>query len=124
MRFFLALAFVSAVAACGGDGGAASFGGMTQPNVTTVPAGSESTAVEASTSTTTFEGSTVASDAASAGSTSTGTSEGTVWDMGMPDFGSTQPAGCGGKIDFLFVVSSGGGMYLRQEQLLAAFPDF
>jgi len=47
-----------------------------------------------------------------------------VWDMGMPDFGPTQPAGCQGKIDFLFVVSSGGNMQDDQQRLLASFPGF
>ena len=43
--------------------------------------------------------------------------------MGMPDFGA-QPAGCKGKIDFLFVVSSAGTMQTDQERLLASFPGF
>ena len=60
----------------------------------------------------------------SAASTSTGTSDGTVWDMGMPDFGPTQPAGCAGKIDFLFVVSSAGTMQSKQQRLLASLPSF
>lgn len=42
--------------------------------------------------------------------------------MDMPDFGPQQPAGCKGKIDFLFVVSSEGTMKTSQEKLLAAFP--
>jgi len=44
--------------------------------------------------------------------------------MGMPDFGSMQPAGCAGKIDFLFVISAQGTMQLKQERLLASFPGF
>jgi hypothetical protein len=47
-----------------------------------------------------------------------------VWDMGTPDFGPPQPAGCEGKIDFLFVVSSGGNMKDDQARLLASFPGF
>ena len=42
----------------------------------------------------------------------------------MPDFGPTQAAGCEGKIDFLFVVSSAGTMQSSQKQLLASFPGF
>ena len=42
----------------------------------------------------------------------------------MPDFGPTQPAGCAGKIDFLFVVSSQGTMKPMQERLLASLPGF
>ena len=47
-----------------------------------------------------------------------------VWDMGMPDFGPTQPAGCEGKIDFLFVISAAGTMKDDQDKLLASFPGF
>ena len=42
----------------------------------------------------------------------------------MPDFGPQQPAGCAGKIDFLFVVSSGGSMKDQQERLVASLPTF
>jgi len=44
--------------------------------------------------------------------------------MGTPDFGPSQPAGCAGKIDFLFVVSSGGSMEGSQGQLVASLPGF
>jgi hypothetical protein len=47
-----------------------------------------------------------------------------VWDMGIPDFGPPHPAGCEGKIDFLFVISAAGTMQGHQAKLLAAFPDF
>jgi len=47
-----------------------------------------------------------------------------VWDMGIPDFGPPQPAGCAGKIDFLFVVSSQGTMQPMQGKLLSSFPGF
>ena len=42
----------------------------------------------------------------------------------MPDFGPLQPAGCEGKIDFLFVISAEGTMKPMQERLLASFPGF
>ncbi len=122
MRALLALALPSALAACGGNGGASSFGGMTQPEVTTVPAGSETSAADASTSGPSPDSST--STTSEASSTSTSTSDSIVWDMGMPDFGQTQPAGCAGKIDFLFVVSSEGTMKNQQERLLASLPSF
>ena len=122
MRVPLALTLTSALSACGGGGGASSFGSMTQPEITTVPAGSETSAADSSTTGQLQDSSTSTSSEAS--STSTGTSGGIVWDMGMPDFGPPQPAGCAGKIDFLFVVSSGGTMQSHQEQLLAAFPSF
>ena len=44
--------------------------------------------------------------------------------MGMPDFGPQQPAGCEGKIDFLFVISAQGTMKNDQERLIASFPGF
>jgi hypothetical protein len=44
--------------------------------------------------------------------------------MGMPDFGPQQPAGCEGKIDFLFVISAQGTMKDDQERLIASFPGF
>lgn len=45
-----------------------------------------------------------------------------VWDMGIPDFGPPLPAGCDGRIDFLFVISASGTMKNDQEKLLASFP--
>jgi hypothetical protein len=44
--------------------------------------------------------------------------------MDVPDFGPQQPAGCEGKIDFLFVISAEGTMKAFQERLLASFPGF
>jgi len=122
MRPSLAVTLTSALTACGGGGGASSFGGMTQPEITTVPAGSETSAADTSTSGPSLGSSTSTSSAAS--STSTGTSDGIVWDMGTPDFGPSQPAGCAGKIDFLFVVSSGGSMKSSQGRLVASLPGF
>jgi len=42
----------------------------------------------------------------------------------VPDFGPTQPAGCEGRIDFLFVISTEGTMKGAQERLNAAVPGF
>src|SRR5688500_8102086 len=36
----------------------------------------------------------------------------TVWDTGVPDCGSAQPAGCRGKIDRQFAIRAGGNMQL------------
>jgi Na+-translocating ferredoxin:NAD+ oxidoreductase RnfG subunit len=44
--------------------------------------------------------------------------------MGMPDFGPTQPAGCEGRIDFLFVISSQGTMKGSSGAVVAAVPGF
>jgi len=74
----------------------------------------------------------------SSGSSGTSTSEGSgsgggtadtsaepPRDLGvMPDFGDGAPAGCKGKIDFLFVVSRDLNMQYRQEQLALAVPQF
>ena len=122
MRVPLALTLTSALSACGGGGGASSFGSMTQPEITTVPAGSETSAADSSTTGQLLDSSTSTSSGPS--STSTGTSDGIIWDMGMPDFGPPQPAGCEGKIDFLFAISAGGTMKNDQERLLVSFPGF
>ncbi len=46
-------------------------------------------------------------------------------DLGvMPDFGEGAPVGCGGKIDFLFVMSRQSNVQYFQKQLVAAFPNF
>ncbi len=121
MRAALVLALTSSLSACGGGPGATSFGGVTQTNVSTATAGSaESTAAESSSSLSAADSST--SSTSSTSTTSTGDS--IVWDMGMPDFGPQQPAGCEGKIDFLFVISAQGTMKNDQERLIASFPGF
>jgi hypothetical protein len=62
------------------------------------------------------------SDSSAAGPDSTSEA---VRDLGgMPDFGDDSPAGCQGKIDFLFVISRQTHMRERQEQLAKAFPQF
>ncbi len=128
MRVPLILALTAVfAAACGGGGGASSFGGMTQPEMTTVPAGTDTSVADSSSSTAAGETSTSTSTSTSgswSSSTSAGTTDAIVWDMGMPDFGAPQPAGCEGKIDFLFVVSSEGTMQSSQEALLASLPSF
>jgi hypothetical protein len=104
MRVLLTLALASSLAGCGDGSSSSSFGGVTQANVSTASAGSaESTA---------------------AGSSSSSTGDGVVWDMGMPDFGPVQPAGCEGKIDFLFVISTSSLMKDDQEGLIASVPGF
>jgi hypothetical protein len=121
MRSALALALMSTLPACGGGPGATSFGGVTQTNVSTASVGSaESTAAESSGSAADSSSSTSSTSSTSTSSTS----DSIVWDMGMPDFGPQQPAGCEGKIDFLFVISAEGTMKLKQERLLASFPGF
>lgn len=121
MRIAVVLTLTSTLLACGGGDDGSSFGGMTQPGITTAPAGTETSAEGSSSSSQAPESST---STGGESSTSTSTGESTVWDMGMPDFGPTQPAGCKGKIDFLFVVSSGGTMQPSQKRLKASLPGF
>jgi hypothetical protein len=121
MRAQLALVLTS-LTACGGGPGASSFGGGTQTNVTTASGQSDTSTDESSSS-----GPAADSSSTSTSSTSTssgGSSGSTIWDMGMPDFDPTQPAGCEGRIDFLFVISSQGTMKSSQEKLTAAVPGF
>ncbi len=120
MRAALVLALTSSLSACGGGPGATSFGGVTQTNVSTATAGSaESTAAESSSS-----GSANSSTSSTSSTSTSSTGDGVAWDMGMPDFGPLQPAGCEGKIDFLFVISAEGTMKPKQDRLLASFPGF
>jgi hypothetical protein len=122
MRAPLALALTGSLTACGGGPGASSFGSVTQASVSTAPAMSDTSTDESSSSGPAADSS---STSTSTTRTSTGgSSDGLVWDMGMPDFDPTQPAGCDGRIDFLFVISSQGTMKGHQEQLIAAVPGF
>ncbi|MBA3546266.1 MAG: hypothetical protein H0T76_07285 [Nannocystis sp.] len=121
MRTALNLALSSALLACGGGGGTTSFGGS-NPGVTSAPAQTETSAAESSSSSAPPDDSSTSTSAAL--STSTGTSDSTVWDMGMPDFDPTQPVGCEGKVDFLFVISAMGTMKPMQQKLIASFPGF
>jgi hypothetical protein len=67
-------------------------------------------------------------DASTSSTTSTGTSgdsTGPRLDLGMgPDLEPAQPAGCKGKIDFLFVIASGQYVEDLQAKLAEAFPKF
>ena len=48
-----------------------------------------------------------------------------IFDLGTPqDLGNPSPAGCKGKIDFLFVISNESVMKEIQPRIIAAFPDF
>jgi hypothetical protein len=113
----LHLAILGSLGACQAPGSGAS-GFTTAPPVTTAPEGTggeaSSGAGDASTSTT----------GESSGAGGESTSEPPL-DLGVtPDFGDGPPAGCKGKIDFLFVISREPNMQDRQEQLTLAFPQF
>ncbi len=110
------------VSGCRNGGETTGFGNGPAPGETAPAEDSGSTAAGSSSSTASGSTST-----AEASSTSTGadSSSGPIWDMGgIPDFGPTQPAGCEGRIDFLFVISSEGTMKSSQEKLAAAAPGF
>jgi hypothetical protein len=119
MHLHPALTMMSLLLACGGGADATSFGGLTRPGITGATGGSE----ESSGGVPVEVGSSSSGDALT--STSSGsTTDGIVWDMGQPDFGSQEQVGCNGKIDFLFVISAFSSMYTSQQQLLASFPGF
>jgi hypothetical protein len=118
------IAFISCLSAplgaCNGGGGSVSSFG-TLP-VTTLPA-------EASSSTGDDSVGGGSTGAVLEVSTSAGSSDGTtlVLDVGGPDLGGVGPAGCHGKIDFLFVISrNGAGLNEAeiQNKLIAATPKF
>jgi len=123
MRTALNLALCSALLACGGGGGTTSFGGS-NPGVTSAPEQTETSAAESSSSAPPHDSSTSTSTSGVASASTSSSSGGMTWDMGIPDFGPPQPAGCEGKVDFLFVISSEATMKPMQDKLLASFPGF
>ncbi len=71
------------------------------------------------------EASTSGSATSTTGTEDSGASTEPLRDLGISqDFGPDQPLGCKGKIDFLFMISAGGGMKTEQKQLLTSFPAF
>ncbi len=90
------------------------------------PSGPGITGVSGSTGTHTTEGTTTSSepgDDSAGGPVSTST--GILRDVGTAeDFGPSQPPGCKGKVDVLFVISRLGTMVTEQDQLVASFPGF
>jgi hypothetical protein len=111
----LALAALAFVPACGREMGP---GQSTGPGVTSVSISSSSTGEASSASST----STGDEDSSTSGGSSSG--DGGVFDMGvMPDF-QPPPAGCKGKIDFLFLIARTGTMGTEQDKLLPSLPGF
>ena len=97
---------------------------------TTPPASGSETGADASTggTSTTTGGGAQSSTGGDLSTTSTGAVDGSttlILDVGANvDAGDGKPAGCDGKIDFLFVISRYGGMAGVQKQLRDAFPKF
>lgn len=118
----LGLPLAVLLASCGRNGDATGFSGGSTPGVTTPADDSGSSTSDTSSSTSSGDSS---SSGTSTTSTTSGSSGGLVLDMGsIPDFEPTQPDGCDGRIDFLFVISSEGTMKGHQDQLIAAVPGF
>jgi hypothetical protein len=102
------------LAACGDT----SPPGFSTGAITTAPASTSGSSTSSTSSTGTPD------DSAGPGSTQ-GQSTGVLRDVGtIDDFGTGQPAGCKGKVDLLFLISSFGTMKTEQTQLLASFPGF
>ena len=114
-RAATSLVLFTGALACHGPAADSGFA-SSQPGLTAVPGGSTGTG-----------------ESSSAGSGDTGDTadSGDAGGMeplrdlgGEPDFGPGKPAGCKGKIDFLFLISRLGQMQTEQQQLLASFPGF
>lgn len=119
----IALLLTLFAAACGRDGGGASFGGASEPNVTTVPVDTDDmSSNESSSSSSSGVGDVSTGDVEAS---SSGVSGASTFDMPTPpDYPDPLPVGCQGKIDFLFVVSSAGTMKFHQQQLADSFDPF
>lgn len=119
MRHAPLLALCSALAACNpGPPSATSFGaGPTSPPGTE---DSSTTRAAAGSSSDTSAG-----DASSGTSSSTSSTSGeSTGSEPPPDFGTSGPEGCLGKIDFLFVISNSDTMTSHQDQVPTIFPAF
>jgi hypothetical protein len=118
------MAIIGALGACRSGGSEATgFSGGTPAGAGASSAGEfETTMADTSSSS---SGTTSSMTTLSTSSSTSSDSGGSTWDMGgIPDFGPTQPAGCDGRIDFLFVISTAGTMKGHQDQLIAAVPGF
>jgi hypothetical protein len=114
-RAATSLALLAGALACNGPAADPGFA-SSQPGPTSTPAGSSTGPSEASSS-----GPNSTTSTADSGAASTEP----LRDLGgSPDFGPGKPAGCKGKIDFLFLISRLGQMETEQQQLLASFPGF
>lgn len=118
MRPLLLMA-LAGLTACGGDAGSTGFASGMGSALT-----ASSTGPDTSSTGTSSTSSTDSSSSSTSTSSESSADSSPVLDMAMPDFGPLQPAGCQGKIDFLFVISAGGTMKNDQDKLLAGFPGF
>ena len=109
----------------------AACGDVSPPGFSTGPAITSVSASTSSSSTGADPASTGSANDSTGNSASTGTSTGSSTGFGSstgpelpPDFGPPGPAGCQGKIDFLFVISNSPTMKGHQSQVLASLPEF
>jgi hypothetical protein len=113
--------------ACAPNPGSNPSGFGSAPDITTAPissSGDESGPASSSSSTSTTSSSSDGGSIGSSGNDSAAETAASTFDLGSTaDFGGT-PAGCKGKIDFLFVISRHGLMDELQDRLIAAFPAF
>lgn len=111
------VSLVALVLAACGDPSPPGF--STGPAVTSAPASTDASSTSGGSTT-----SGAVDDSAGPGSAE-GMSTDVLRDVGTDDdFGSTQPVGCKGKVDLLFLISRLHTMKTEQAQLLASFPGF
>ncbi|MDC0720854.1 hypothetical protein [Nannocystis bainbridge] len=118
----LVLAAAAVFACNNGDGQNSGF----STSITTAPPATTSTGAETTSTSTTGGSSTSGEDSAAASSTgNSDSSAGGIPDGGVPpDGGDKPPAGCKGKIDFMFTISSDWTMEDAQGWLKSSFPGF
>jgi hypothetical protein len=107
--------------ACGGPRSETGFSSGMPTSASATAVESESSSGSSSSSGPSAEGT---SSSSSTSSGSSGSLEDGTSGVDIPDFGPTDPPGCEGRIDFLFVISAGGTMKYAQERLLVSFPGF
>jgi hypothetical protein len=119
----------AAALTCGG-GPPGGFSSLTDPEITSVSAGtgeaSSTSGGEASSTSGGAASSTSEGGASSASGTEAASASTTmVYDLGTDiDVGSGKPPGCDDKIDFLFVMQRTAQLPQTQDKLIAAFPAF
>ena len=120
------LAVIGLVAACGGPEPATSSLSTSTAGVVLPPSGESRTSTSTTTAAATGPepGSSSGSGPGDDSTGSTGQEAELLRDVGGDDLGSSQPVGCKGKIDFLFMISRFGTMQYIQEEVVAAFPAF
>jgi len=118
------VAALSLALACGDPGAATGFSSAPTTTVAGSETGEASAGTASTGSTSTSSTSTSTGTDSGGGPGGSGSSSAGVFDMGTPPDFAGNPAGCQGKVDFLFVISSSESEGFQQVQLKAAFPEF